>query len=246
MRRVFGILIAGSTLWTGLPSAAVGDDQLYVVEYQASRAALNSGDEAAVADHALRAWQSTEQLLGDDRLTAILAYNYGHLVLLSDPQSAHEAMSRAVALQQAGLGDLDDSELNLYAAYAAFRALEFDGDRAGRLRNALVAGGDAAGCGIPGLADWDRSGIPRGKPRSLYVNDYKDEYIGGLVVGLHVTDDLAITDVRVLAEEPEKVFSEYVAEGIEGRRLPVGTGPDCRGDLIKTFELHVDFNMVIL
>lgn len=388
MRPAFAILLASSGLWTGQLAAAGADEAPYVIEYQASRAALKSGDADAAARHALRAWQSAEQVLGDDRLTAILAYNYGHLVLFVDPQSADAAMSRAVELQEAGIGDLDGIDLNLYAAYAAFKAAGFPVTRAGQLRNsleqreaeagkgdfaehipiwlelasaylddrhfedaaasadraetlfrraqpedrrplaaALLVGGmarlaqqprtveriqqahnalvrarqlfppqksiqdfdpmlaeilawgaiadesldwsgnddypdhadldpdsphslpnllidgAASRCEVREWPDWDRSAIPVHKFRDLYLNDYQTGYVGGIVVGVHVSEDLAITDVRVLAEAPGKLFSDYVAAGIEGKRLSVapGTGQDCSGDLIRAFELGTKF-----
>jgi hypothetical protein len=143
--RLLGILVAASAGWAGTTSAASADAEPYVAEYHASRAALSSGDREAAKTHALRAWRSAEDQLGDHRLTAILAYNYGRLVLLDEPKRSDEALTRAAALQAGGIADLDASELRFYAAYADLKASEFPGDRADPLRKLLESREPATG-----------------------------------------------------------------------------------------------------
>lgn len=111
------------------PAAA----QTYLDDYKVYNAALENGDVEAAARHGYAAWQAAEAELGDDGLTAILAYNYGQLVLFSDAGNAAKALRRAETLRADGVADLPESELRLYLAFAEF-ALD---DGASRKRKAL-------------------------------------------------------------------------------------------------------------
>jgi|GEM_PF-1627231 len=97
---------------------ATAQDKAYLEEYKAYNAALEAGDNAAAASHGYNAWQAAEQELGDNELTAILAYNYGQLVLITDPESALTALNRAAELQASGVADLPQKELAVYKTYA--------------------------------------------------------------------------------------------------------------------------------
>lgn len=132
-------------LGTASDAAAQGTPQ-YLIEYRAYDEAVAAGDSAAAIRHGRAAWQAAEQTLGDHRLTAILAYNYGKFVIFSDSRSADAALQRVTALLEAGIADLAADELGLYAGYARFvagGANRRDGDR---LRKRLTAvGPDGAG-----------------------------------------------------------------------------------------------------
>jgi hypothetical protein len=101
--------------------AAGADDPPYLVEYRAFRQAARSGDTDGAVRHARAAWQSSEQLLGDDRTTAILAVNFGRLQMYRDPDAALPALRRADELQRAGIGGLQAAELRLFLAYAEYQ-----------------------------------------------------------------------------------------------------------------------------
>ena len=105
-----------AALALAVPAAA--QDKLYLEEYKAYNAALEAGDSAGAAIHARAAWQAAEQELGDNALTAILAYNYGQLVLITDPKSALAALNRAAELRASVGADLPGKELAVYKAYA--------------------------------------------------------------------------------------------------------------------------------
>ncbi|MAW81864.1 MAG: hypothetical protein CMI63_16640 [Parvularcula sp.] len=116
---------------------AAAEDQAYLEEFRAYTSALDEGDLEAALRHGYAAWQSAEAELGDDKLTAILAYNYGQLAIYSDPSKANIALARAKELAGAGLADLPKTELELYLAYTAFK-LDEDSRRAGNaLRDML-------------------------------------------------------------------------------------------------------------
>jgi TonB family protein len=111
----------------------------YLVAYRAYNAALEAGEHAAAVGHARSAWDAAEQELGDHRLTAILAFNYGRLVLFDDAEGAQVALQRARGLLEAGIADLAPGETQLYARYADFAADGPTWREADRLREALLA-----------------------------------------------------------------------------------------------------------
>lgn len=122
-----------------LASPALAQDEAYLEEFRAYQAALNNGDTKSALAHGYAAWQAAEAQLGDDRLTAILAYNYGQLAIYSDPAKANAALSRAKELASEGFAELPQTYLDLYLAYTAFK---FDEDRRGEaniLRKRLEA-----------------------------------------------------------------------------------------------------------
>lgn len=133
-RWVFGVIVAAAFIL----SPASAQEKTYLDEYRAYNQALETGDQAAASSHARAAWQAAEAELGDDSLTAILAYNYGQLVLFSDTEAAAPALRRAEALRAAGVADLPISELALYLAYAEFVVSGKKRRQANALRNALV------------------------------------------------------------------------------------------------------------
>lgn len=136
----FTPLLVLSLLTVGAaPPSAAEDPEPYLVEYRAYNAALASGATEAAARHARAAWEAAEQSLGDHRLTAILAYNYGRLVVFSDAGQAHAALERASQLGEAGIADLAPGELRLYGDYARFEAGGLKRRDADRLRETLTA-----------------------------------------------------------------------------------------------------------
>jgi len=94
----------------------------YAAEYKAYNDAIAKGDNAAASSHAHAAWQAAEEKLGDHKTTAVLAYNYGQYVLFDDTAAALPALERAKALQDAGVAALPVADLDVFLAYAAFKA----------------------------------------------------------------------------------------------------------------------------
>ncbi len=142
-RRIWAAFVA--TVFTfGFAAAAVANDPAYLAQYKLYNQALEAGDTAAAADHAKAAWIAAETELGDDRLTAILAYNYGLLIVTADPKNALAPLRRASELADAGLGDLPAEELAKYLAYAEFTNSGGGGRETKRLREALLAFEEAA------------------------------------------------------------------------------------------------------
>jgi len=117
--------------------AAGAQDQQYRVEYRAYAKAVEEGDAAAAQKHAHAAWLSSEEKLGDDRLTAILAFNYGQQALFTDSENAKVAFRRASELQAAGVAELPSKELDLYVAYTELVTGKNSGRNARELREAL-------------------------------------------------------------------------------------------------------------
>ncbi len=147
LARVFAIATLNAALVL-TPAHA----QTYLEEFDAYNQALKFGDQESAAEHGYAAWQAAEAELGDHKLTAILAYNYGQLVLYTETEKALVALKRADALAQAGLAELPSPELKLYIAYAEFTLAEGKRREANALRDALLR--------------WDKEGIP---PNSVTV-----------------------------------------------------------------------------
>lgn len=118
-------------------SASSTEEEPYLVEYRAYNEALAAGDGHAAVTHALAAWQAAENALGDHKLTAILAYNYGRLILFDDSENARTSLRRARELHEAGVADLSANEVLLYSNYAEFSASRFKRREANRLRETL-------------------------------------------------------------------------------------------------------------
>jgi hypothetical protein len=118
---------------------AAAQDKTYLEEYRAYTAALEAGDKEAAARHGYAAWQAAETELGEHELTAVLAYNYGQLVLFSDTQRAAEALKRASAIHQAGIAALPETELQLYLAFTDFALNKKVNRFRKNLRDALLA-----------------------------------------------------------------------------------------------------------
>jgi len=70
----------------------------YKVDYRSYNQALETGNIAAAIEYGRTAWRAAEGELGDNDLTAILAYNYSNLIYVSDPQAAIEPLERVIAL----------------------------------------------------------------------------------------------------------------------------------------------------
>jgi hypothetical protein len=117
--------------------ASAADAEPYRAEYRAYDAAMEAGDEETAARHGLAAWKAAEQALGDHRLTGILAYNYGRLIILTATEQALAPLRRASALQRAGVVELAPDTLRLYLSYAEFVASGFGEEPADDLREAL-------------------------------------------------------------------------------------------------------------
>ena len=123
----------------GFFSQASAADPDYLVEYKLHSEALANGDNAAAAEHGKAAWEAAEAALGDHKLTATLAFNYGRLIALSDPTTARAPLRRAQELLDAGIGELPQSEVRAYLAYAEYIAGKTRLRAAKKLREALLA-----------------------------------------------------------------------------------------------------------
>ncbi len=121
--------------WVG--GEALADDKTYMAEYQLYSQALQDGDVATAEKHGLAAWSAAEDELGDHELTAVLAYNYGQLVLFTNTENAVKALRRANTLQNRGHGSLPAEELQLYLAYSQFSTSQGKRRDANELRKAL-------------------------------------------------------------------------------------------------------------
>jgi hypothetical protein len=124
---------------TIMGAARAQDDPAYLAEYKAYNQAMSAGDREAAERHGLAAWQAAEEALGDNQLTGILAFNYGQLVIFTDPKAARTALRRAKKLQNDGVVELPETDLNLFLAYAEFAAASKRKYRADDLREALIA-----------------------------------------------------------------------------------------------------------
>lgn len=134
----FFIKLAAFAVAIALQAGPVlADDKTYVAEFKAYQAAINSGDKDKALSHGLAAWQAAESELGDDRLTAILAYNYGQLAIYADPAKANAALSRAKELADAGLAELPMTDLELFLAYTALKLKKDGRSEANALRSQL-------------------------------------------------------------------------------------------------------------
>ena len=79
-------------------ASLAADESKYRQAYGNYMQALESGDRAAVTRYAEEAWRAAEQELGDNRTTAILAYNYARWIYQPDPAAAIEPLQRAIAI----------------------------------------------------------------------------------------------------------------------------------------------------
>lgn len=141
LSRIISILALAAAALPLAASARAAEPEPYLVEYRAYNAALQAGDATEAATHGLAAWQAAEQALGDHRLTGILAYNYGRLLIFSATEEAAAPLRRASELQQSGVAELPQDALRLYRRYAEFAVSGFEEGPADELREALDAVG---------------------------------------------------------------------------------------------------------
>ncbi|HXI86286.1 MAG TPA: energy transducer TonB [Parvularculaceae bacterium] len=125
-----------SVLFIAAASAATAT---YKAEFDQYVRALDKGDDRAAAEHGKAAWLAAEKELGDNGVTAILAYNYGKLVIFNNPTEAQGALKRAKQLQDAGVADLPTSELAVYLAFDDFAMRDDRIDTADAMRKTLLA-----------------------------------------------------------------------------------------------------------
>ncbi|MCB1640124.1 MAG: hypothetical protein KDI37_00200 [Xanthomonadales bacterium] len=107
--RKLGIVLA--LAWT-LGSVAHGAEA-YLASYTAYQQAFQKGDVQSALRHGEAAWREAEAAVGDDQITAVLAYNYARLAFVypASAESAVEAYRRALALTESGVADLNPVEL---------------------------------------------------------------------------------------------------------------------------------------
>lgn len=158
MRNIRGVLHCIAAIGLALSvlgGAAQAAD--YVVEYRAYNEALAGGDHAAAARHALAAWKAAEEALGDHKTTAVLAYNYGQLVLFENPEAALPALTRAKDLLEAGLVELPREDLNVSIAYAIFKVRGERKEFSEPLRAALVRRDESGAASTSNLQEFGLS-----------------------------------------------------------------------------------------
>lgn len=146
MIRVKGLLVSccacfGYTVTVALLSftggVALAADPQYLVEYRAYNQAIERGDAEAARAHANAAWQAAEEARGDDKLTAILAFNFAQLTVFADSPKAVVAIRRAGELRELAGDSLPAQELDLYLSYLELVTGKNNRSNAQTLREAL-------------------------------------------------------------------------------------------------------------
>lgn len=118
-------------------AAASGAAADYKSEYKLYAAAMNEGDVDAAIRHSEEAWKQGESEIGDNRTTAILAYNFANLVYEIDPARAIPAFERTLGLIDRALSELDVNDVRLALAAAKFAASKEDKTLAVDLENEI-------------------------------------------------------------------------------------------------------------
>jgi hypothetical protein len=138
-------ILAGET-------ASSADNEQHLIEYRAFREALAAGNGEAARSHAQAAWQAAETGLGDHRDTALLAYNYGRLIVFYDTVNSLVPLRRVNELQASGTADVSAVELRMYLDYAGFATGGFKQRQAKQLRKSLEAFEEDRGASSPDAA----------------------------------------------------------------------------------------------
>jgi len=118
-----------------IPHSANAQD-VYVEHFKAYQAAQAAGDTTTARIEAEAAWKSAEAELGDSKLTAILAYNFGSMMTLEDPQASIKPLKRAKAIGPLAGGDVPLKVVDAYLDYAAYMTAP-DNKKAVKLRDSL-------------------------------------------------------------------------------------------------------------
>ena len=135
---------AAALLWLAGGMALAADPE-FLLEYRAYNDALERGDAAAAQKHAHAAWQAAENERGDDRLTAILAFNFAQQALFADSQRAVAAIRRANDMRELAAESLPAQQLDVYLAYLELMTGKNSRRNAQALREALArVGSDSA------------------------------------------------------------------------------------------------------
>jgi len=129
------VAISAFALALAMPSVASAQKS-YVQHFKAYQAAQAAGDAATARSEAEAAWNSAEAELGDNKLTAILAYNYGSMMVLENPKDSVKPLKRAKDIGALAGGDVPMNVVEAYLDYAAYMAAP-DNKRAVKLRDAL-------------------------------------------------------------------------------------------------------------
>lgn len=97
MRILFAMFSIFFVFYLNLESAAQSG-KAHITHYQAYNSAIEAGDLATAVQEGKAAWRAAEMELGDNQITAILAYNYASLIYNIQPKNAVEALLRVVEL----------------------------------------------------------------------------------------------------------------------------------------------------
>lgn len=130
------VLSLGAITMLFAPMSAKSQES-YKKHFSAYQSAHTSGDMATARAEAEAAWKAAEEALGDNKLTGILAYNYGSLMILHDQGKAVKPLKRAKKLVKAGVSDLPQDVIDAYLAYASYSKTP-SGKTAVKLRQSLT------------------------------------------------------------------------------------------------------------
>lgn len=133
MRRLLAAILAA--LAGGISAASAG----YIDQYKKYDAAMKAGDLKDAIEASEAAWNDAEAELGENRLTAILAYNYGLLIYDYAPPKAAAAFARSRDLVARGVADLSPLEIDLALAASQFASRGGDGADRKALEAAISA-----------------------------------------------------------------------------------------------------------
>lgn len=122
IQRIFRKRLLGGLLGLTLVFVPAASAQTYIDAFKDYSAALDRNDIPAAIGHGETAWEAAEAELGDNELTAILAFNYGSLVIMSDPDKGKKPLKRAEKLAKAGVAPLPMDKLKAYLAYVDYAA----------------------------------------------------------------------------------------------------------------------------
>ena len=92
LTSLIALLGAAAILFTSISAEA---QESYKKHFSAYQAAHASGDMVTARQEAGAAWKAAEKDLGNDKLTGILAYNYGSIMILHTPEEAVKPLQRA-------------------------------------------------------------------------------------------------------------------------------------------------------
>lgn len=101
----------------------------YEQEYKAYNTAIQKGDQVSAKKHAEAAWRAAKQENVDKKTIAVLAYNYGYMVQITDPASAIAPFKEAIELSG---GDMQLFGVDAPDFLLAFTEVKLNKDNQGK------------------------------------------------------------------------------------------------------------------